>query len=465
MQDQQQYNSNDMFYGGGQQTRTFIANNFPEYGFSPTTNRLWLTPMLSDYSRSNFLNGRFDLGPTADINQMTAILDAVDGAGIYMLLNGTGSLGRDYNGYERFLGYYAMAEFKIGKYVTIMPGYRIEEEFSRYTAKFVRGAENAVNQYPPNFDTTAVRRATWVLPMHHLRIKPTEWLDLRLAYTETLTRPDYMMYAPITYLNFQGSSINTGNPNLRSAKSTNWDASVSIYQKYVGFFTASYFTKNIEGMFWNVSFPFLPGQTIRPDLTLPAGFTQTPTVYTAANNKHRAYQEGIELDWQTNFWYLPQLLKGLILNVNMTWITSNTSFQNYRIERVRIPDAVRPPFYRNVIKEDTTKGSMPDTPPRITNVTLGYDYKGFSIRTSYFHQAGTLSGAQGLEAINNRYNRSFRRFDVSIKQKITKNVQVFCNLNNLNNQADRSYQWQPGFPTYEQFFGPVYDFGVRVKLK
>jgi hypothetical protein len=118
-----------------------------------------------------------------------------------------------------------------------------------------------------------------------------------------------------------------------------------------------------------------------------------------------------------------------------------------------------------VIKEDTTKGSMPDTPPRITNVTLGYDYKGFSIRTSYFHQAGTLSGAQGLEAINNGYNRSFRRFDVSIKQKITKNVQVFCNLNNLNNQADRSYQWQPGFPTYEQFFGPVYDFGVRVKLK
>ncbi|HBQ60467.1 MAG TPA: hypothetical protein DD671_12810, partial [Balneolaceae bacterium] len=48
----------------------------------------------------------------------------------------------------------------------------------------------------------------------------------------------------------------------------------------------------------------------------------TSNVNTTFNNPNPAYVGGLEFDWQTHFWYLPQPFNSLVLNVNYTRIFS-----------------------------------------------------------------------------------------------------------------------------------------------
>src|SRR5690606_20913373 len=98
---------------------------------------------------------------------------------------------------------YAMAEFNIGRRLTIIPGVRWERDYSRYRGQRLREVVvNNVQQAPSDLDTlTNVRKNSFWLPMVHVQFRPTNWATLRLARTETLTRPDYIQYAPITSIN------------------------------------------------------------------------------------------------------------------------------------------------------------------------------------------------------------------------------------------------------------------------
>ncbi len=41
----------------------------------------------------------------------------------------------------------------------------------------------------------------YLLPMIHLRVKPTDWMHIHTSYTQALGRPDYNALAPNTYVN------------------------------------------------------------------------------------------------------------------------------------------------------------------------------------------------------------------------------------------------------------------------
>jgi TonB-dependent receptor len=456
-----------LYYGGGQELRDLIALGLPELGLVTRMPRFPMEAFLSNRTRSNFLGGNYPLGYVIDADK-AAMLTYFSRP--YMYYSGEGSLANDYSGTEVYNAAYAMTGINIGNAVTLLPGFRFEREETDYAATFARDrATTTPEQRVPHRDTTATRDQSFLLPQVHLKIKGSNWLTLRLAYTQSIIRPDFNQLAPVLFIDEFNTYGYAGNTNIKSARSHNLDAALSVYQSKLGSLTVAGFYKKIEDLLVDASFVYMINHEtglpyVLPDLQIP-NLTGWPVIHTSLNNKHNAYQKGIEIDWQTNFWYLPPVLKGLVLNVNMTWIRSETRYPEFTLVTTPIvPRPPRPSPGIPVIREDTTSGSLPDTPPRITNVTLGYDYKGFSIRTSYLHQAGILGGAQQPVVVNRIYNRSFHRLDINISQKVTRNVQVFCNLNNLNNQADRSFQWQPGFPTNEQFFGPVYDLGIRMSL-
>ena len=71
--------------------------------------------------------------------------------------------------------------------------------------------------------------------------------------------------------------------------------------------------------------------TYIPDSTFLAnrfGFTvpNSQTVGISLNNPNLGFIRGIEIDWQTNFWYLPGPLSALVLDVNYT---SECCYSNY----------------------------------------------------------------------------------------------------------------------------------------
>jgi outer membrane receptor protein involved in Fe transport len=62
-----------------------------------------------------------------------------------------------------------------------------------------------------------------LFPGIQARYKFTDWCDLRLAYTQTVSRPDYRAILPNTFFTPGLTSI-AGNPKLNPAISTNYDA-------------------------------------------------------------------------------------------------------------------------------------------------------------------------------------------------------------------------------------------------
>lgn len=444
-----------LYYGGSQGLRNILAQEIPEIGIAVGEGRVPLEPFLDDYSRDNFLDGDYELGYTINpdlAREVTMTLEE------FWLENQSASRRLDYEGEERLRAGYVMAEFNLGQRVTFMPGIRWEHEESDYTGQFVREVGNG--QTPVAIDTTNVRENTFALPMVHLRVKPTSWLDVRLAYTQTLTRPDYFQYAPITFVNQFGTWVQAGNPSLSPAKSTNYDASVSLYQSRLGLLTVSVYEKTIENLIVDVSFPMLDDQQILPDLDVP-GLSGVPNVSSAVNNPFDATVRGIEFDWQTNFWYLPSFLKGVVLGVNYTRVDSEIKVPRFLLERERIP---RPPFFLNTVKDTSRVGRLPNQPSHIANVMVGYDFKGFSARVSMLYQTDALSFF-GNTPVDDRFTDDYIRWDLSFKQNLYSGLQVFANFNNLNARPDRDFRAELGAsPAFIEYYGFTMDLGVRYRL-
>ena len=309
--------------------------------------------------------------------------------------------------------------------------------------------------------------------MVHLKYTPNDWLNIRLAYTESITRPDFSQYAPNTFVGQFRDFVNAPNTNLSTSQARNFDASFSVYQSKIGFFTVSGFYKEIEGLIRFVSFPLKEGQTILPEINIP-NLNGEPRINTFVNNEALAYVKGIEFDWQTNFWYLPSVFKGLVLSVNYTIIDSETEYPAFYVENIPIePRPRRPPFNTQVLRDTTYVGRVPDQPSNIANITIGYDYKGFSARLSYYYQNDIFTGNFGSQFFNNGvftdgddvFTDNINRLDFTAKQKINDYLEVYANLNNLTNQFDRNYQSSFGsFPTYLQYYGFTMDAGIRIRI-
>lgn len=457
-----------MYYGGDQEARNIVAQQFPDLGLETGMNRFPLTFFQDDYSRDNFLNGEFPIGYTLNggiLRQVTDILSP------YFNYIGQSSLSNDYEGMEEYGAVYAMTELNFGSYITLMPGVRYETEYTDYSAKFALGSEDralGVDGLPTTVayrDTSTTRRNQHLLPMIHLQIKPVEWVNLRLAYTHTISRPSFTQFAPITYVSRFRDWLSAPNTQLKTSTAVNYDAALSVYRNKLGFFTISAFYKEISGLIWGVNFPLLQGQTILPEINIP-NLNGVPRVGTSLNNEYLATVKGIEFDWQTSFWYLPSFLKGLVLNVNLTVLESETKYPQFSRQSIAIePRPLRPPFTRDVIVDTFRVGRMPDQPSSIANITIGYDYKGFSIRASYLYQSDILRSLAS-NAENDQYTQDYYRYDLSVKQQLPYNLQVFGNFNNLNNRADRNYQSSIGnYPTFIEYYGFTMDLGVRYQFK
>ena len=189
----------------------------------------------------------------------------------------------------------------------------------------------------------------------------------------------------------------------------------------------------------------------------PISTAQNTDIDTWENLEETSYVRGIELDWQTHFWYLPSFLKGLVLNINYTHITSETSYPF----QTSIRSGGFPP--RITFVDSSRAGRMPDQPNDILNLTLGYDIGGFSGRISVFHQA---EYNEALIASGHSYtiNKAFTRLDLALKQRITDNFSLFLNVNNLTNVEEGNFNYSGNYDirrfNQSEKYGTTLGFGI-----
>ncbi|MFZ1290444.1 MAG: TonB-dependent receptor [Melioribacteraceae bacterium] len=476
--DQEQFGRNGLYYGNGNGPNSFLTvlgERIPEWDVEGLVDQYGVLPIshfLSDYSRDNFLDKKFPLGFQADfamLNRMYNALNMVTDSSESQLDEITiGSLADDYEGIEHYQAAYAMAEFNFGNLITFIPGVRYENDYSKYTAYVFREVTiNNTPAPPADLDTvTSVRQNDYLLPMIHLIANPNDWLKIRLAYTQTLTRPDFNMYAPITRINSYNNYMRAANTQLRPSVSTNYDVAVSVYENHVGLFTLSGFYKSIKDLIFQYNYPINADIPLLEGFLIPENWTKNVQygADTYINNENPAYYTGFEIDWQTNFWFIPYM-EGVVLNINYTRIFSEMDKQRFNlVQSDRRKPGGGPPRYFMDLADTVRSSRLPDQPAHIANITLGYDYRGFSARLSFLYQTDKVAYID-LNKELDQFSGEYSRWDLTLQQTIIENLQLFCNFTNLNERPDESFRGTTlSNPTYIEYYGLTVDFGVRFKL-
>ena len=399
------------------------------------------------------IDGQFNMGPYANIDLLNRIIDVLqdvekDNPGVdgYRKLELNSQI-NDYSGTERYAAGYLMAEFNITKNLLFTPGIRYEHKNTKYHG--VHGYSGGLATYDFNGkDTTSVRNNEFWLPMIHLKYQPLDWLQVRLAYTKTLARPNYTSIIP--NMSYNNESISMHNPYLRPELAESYDLYFAFSENHLGLFTIGGFWKNIEDKI------FTRGDRLMTDpekYNLPETFKGLK-FSTQENNETISVSKGIEIDWQTNFWYLPSVFKGFVFNINYTKIFSNTTYPKFRIERMGTPWA---PI--DTVIDESYEDRLTGQPDHILNVALGYDYKGFSARLSMNYQSDIFSSASFWQEYRS-FSDALTLWDFQIRQKLPwAGLLVYCNASNITGAVERTHFYE-GKPRTANYYGESVNVGL-----
>lgn len=419
------------------------------------------------YDYGNFLDGNYKMISPLHYGMLTGMADmlknnldyiAQNGGAIAYSRNTFQSISNDYNGVENQGAFYLMSVINIGQDITVIPGIRYQNLKTKYTA--ARGIQAALSFYDYNYyDTTVILNHGYWLPDISLKYKPFSWFDVRMAYSNTIAYPDYNTITPRIDVGF--IDINYNNFQLTPARSTNYDIYFSFYENSIGLLTVGGYYKEIKDFIFPWNFHVSGAEAIRyypPSKTPNSNPTGNYNVVTYVNNPYKIQNYGVELDWQTHFWYLPGVLSGLVFNMNYTHIFSKAQYPfvfHYR------------PTPRSAeIRIDTSYiDRLLDQPNDIINISLGYDFKGFSARISMINQANIFTGTNYWPSLR-KHTDTYTRWDFSAKQELPWfGIQIFGNINNLNGAKDISIiQGAVTLPSSEQDYGMNADLGIRVKF-
>ena len=368
----------------------------------------------------------------------------------------------NYNGYENQSAAYIMATINIGPDITLIPGVRYQNLQTVYTGS--RGLQNTNSDLggPYNhYDTTVTQNHGYWLPDASLKYKPFDWFDVRFSYSNTLAYPDFISIIPKINVSSTEAEIDYNNFNLVPSRSANYDIYFSFYSNEIGLLTLGGFLKHIDDLIYPTTFYVTSAEAIKyfpPSLisgvTPPSG---NPQIHTYINDSNRATDYGLEVDWQTHFWYLPHPLEGLVLNVNYTHVFSKEKYPFGKL--VKVTPRLRVPvdtFYTSRLLYQ---------PDNIANLSVGYDYEGFSIRVSMIYQDDIFTGPNFYPQLRTTTS-AYTRWDLSVKQDLPWfNIQIYGDLNNINGENDiQVIQAPTGVPETQQDYGMTGDLGIRIKF-
>jgi hypothetical protein len=265
-------------------------------------------------------------------------------------------------------------------------------------------------------------------------------------------------------MNYNLTNVWAGNPNLKPAHAFNHDVIVSFHSNELGLLSIGGFYKTINDFTYYTQYRL--HATAPPGLDSLGSFTPRPqegaTLYTYVNSEHPAVVKGIEIDFQTRFWYLPFPLSGIILGLNYTHIISDAVYP-WR-DDVSRPNPTPPPRFLVNVLDSTRDGRLINQPNDIVNAVIGYDFEGFSARVSFVFQGNAVSYV-GAFTEQDGFTRDYFRIDGSVRQRLPwHGLELFMDLSNLNSETNVSAQQSIGGFTNEQNYGFTGSLGVRYRF-
>jgi TonB-dependent receptor len=399
-----------------------------------------------DFDFGDFLEGEYEFTPALDVELINKFGE--DYRNEYFSSNEIDK--EDYTAKEKVTAAYIMAELNLGPNIMLLPGIRYEHTQNNY--KSITGTPTLVGEGGSGVsnlsDTSGVRDYGVLLPMIHIRYKPLDWFDIRLAYTNTLSRPDYFNLVSWERISHLDTDVERGNPDLKHTKVWNYDLFLSFYNRF-GLVTLGGFYKDLKDIDYIRSNRIIdPGNVLNGyQLTQPVNSESITTVY------------GFEFELQTNLMFLPSPFDGIVLYINYTHIFSETFFPLFEIGP-RSPD---PPFTPTII--DTVRsGRMPGQADDIANFAIGYEKGSFKGRLSMVYQGESLQEV-GTRSELDGFTDAYIRWDLILQQDVMDGFGIYFNINNLSNTPDKTFLGIESFATHKEYFGWTADLGIKIKIK
>lgn len=381
--------------------------NNKNYDAATSGNFTLAEPGLGGPEVPNYFNGLFRYGPTLDVDALDAFFAANPSRFVYNAATSlSDSTAGDLKASEDVAAGYLMASVPLLPNLTLLGGIRVEHTGATYGAnELASGAYRWV---------TGDKDYTNVLPGLHLAWRPAKRTVIRLAWTNTIGRPNYSDLAPIRVLdaieNTPGhwsGGLSGGNPELDPFRSMNFDLSLEYYLPTGGILSLGAFDKEIKN-------PIYDNTVFQTNVEYEGRQYDTLT-YSGPANADKGRITGAELNYQQFFTALPSPFDGLGVNVNYTVVDSS----------VRIfsrPDEL--PFFKQS--------------NAIVNLALIYEKYGFEGRVSY-SKSGDYLNDVGTSPETDIYVRGRAVVDAKVSYRFTRHLKAFVELLNLSEEPLREF--------------------------
>lgn len=334
---------------------------------------------------------------------------------------------------ENIIAAYAMVDHQFSSKLSVIGGLRMENTSIEYTGnELILDVEGEVAGISSVTDEDSY---TNVLPGLHFKYDVTNNTILRLAWTNTIARPNYYNLVPFREVNLEDNELTVGNPLLKPTTSMNFDFMGEHYFSSVGILSAGFFYKDIN------DFIYVNQTQDYNDAT--SG--QTFDTYFQPQNGGKATLYGIEVSAQRQLDFLPGIWRGLGIYVNYTYNHSTA-------------DGVT-----NEDGEPRESLELPGTADHLFNASLSFETEKLVLRVSLNHSSDYIDEVGG-DPFSDRYYDKQTFVDINGSYAFTPQLRFFFEANNLTNQPLRYYQGIEERTMQMEYYNARFNAGVKFDL-
>lgn len=343
-----------------------------------------------------------------------------------------------YTGNERIIGGYAMVNQHLGRKLSAIVGFRIEQTKVEYASTQYDQDKNASRVIGDNSYVN-------VMPGVHFKYDISNSTVLRAAYTNTLARPNYEDLSPSRNVDIVDNILSTGNPDLKPTLSMNLDLMLEHYFKSVGIVSGGVFRKRISDFIYTSSI-----QNYRDPITGNIFLRATTPL-----NGQSADLTGIEVALQRQFDFLPGFWQGFGIYTNYTFSDSKATVLFYNEDED---------------ETETVKMQLPGTSKHNFNASLSYENKKLQARVSLNYHSGFVDPDDTFLALSNAEVKDIRyldrqlHVDANVAYAITPEWRFFIEANNLTNQPLRYYQGERERTMQAEYYNMRLQGGIKFDL-
>lgn len=307
---------------------------------------------------------------------------------------------------------------------------------------------------------------TDVLPSLNLNFSLTDNDQLRFAYAKVMSRPELDKMANSGSFDFvsedDGYFVNLNSstsPNLRPFYAHQFDLSYEHYlENGNGALVVALWYKDIDNLVADnaeENFDFAAAGIELPDPPENKVYDQNGELIVYQNGTYRhadniadaGYLRGVEIAYTQTFDFLPDLWKGLGVNLNFSYTESEITVPS------KVPGEVGEP------------GPLEGLSPRVYSATLFYDYdEKFNARISARYREAYLSRQIAIGSDQSAYFSEETIYSAQVSYNFTENLQAVVSMDNLTDEPNISYFGDTSRTGTIQYFGRTLYFGVNYKM-